>query len=152
MGSFIIQYWLTFLFGLIATGMTTLAGCLFKLYKKEKKAERTKFGKDILDQAKQIAEDKVLELKDKMIKEENKLVDTDNEVILILNQLRKGMLSMQGRQFKEECRYYLEQDIEISTQTYERLSEEHSTYNGLGGNHDGDDLFELVREKYKKSL
>jgi chaperonin cofactor prefoldin len=66
--------------------------------------------------------------------------------------MKQGILNMQGKIFKNQCRLYLAEDYKISLAEYESLEEDHSIYNALGGNHDGDALFAMVEEKIKKDL
>lgn len=35
---------------------------------------------------------------------------------------------------------------------FESITDDHTTYNALGGNHDGDTLFEMVKRKAGKNL
>ena len=61
------------------------------------------------------------------------------------------MLSLQGRTFKNNCRRLLDLDHEITLEEYEEISKDHEAYNSLGGNHNGDELFLLVRKKVEDS-
>lgn len=58
-----------------------------------------------------------------------------------MNILKEGILSLQGREFRDYCRELLKEDHIITTFEYETLVHEHQTYNSLGGNHRGDALF-----------
>jgi len=71
-----------------------------------------------------------------------------NEIDII----KEGMLSVQGRTFKAECRKLLQDDHIITLNEYETIMAEHLTYNKLGGNHEGDGLFSLVEAKYQNQL
>lgn len=66
--------------------------------------------------------------------------------------VKSGMLTVQGRAFKDECHRLLEPDHIISLTEYENILSEHATYNALGGNHEGDALFAMVETKYKHNL
>lgn len=66
--------------------------------------------------------------------------------------LTEGMLSIQGKQFKDECRALLKEDHTITLQEYEGITNEHRIYNTLHGNHEGDSLFSLVKVKYEAGL
>jgi chaperonin cofactor prefoldin len=59
---------------------------------------------------------------------------------------------MQEKIFKNQCRAYLEEGYKISLAEFEALDADHDTYNSLGGNHDGDALFEMVKQKVAKDL
>lgn len=62
------------------------------------------------------------------------------------------MLSIQSKQFKDECRMLLKEGHSISLQEYENITNEHRIYNALNGNHEGDSLYGLVKEKYEAGL
>ena len=66
--------------------------------------------------------------------------------------IKNGMLSLEGRTFKEDCRRLLQDDHRITLNEFEAISNEHVVYNNLGGNHEGDGLFSMVVAKYQNSL
>lgn len=66
--------------------------------------------------------------------------------------IKDGMLSIQGKTFKQDCRKLLAEDHKISLEEYENLTIDHDVYNKLGGNHEGDSLYDLVTTKYAKEL
>lgn len=66
--------------------------------------------------------------------------------------LTEGMLSIQSKQFKDECRMLLKEGHSISLQEYENITNEHRIYNALNGNHEGDSLYGLVKVKYEAGL
>lgn len=66
--------------------------------------------------------------------------------------IKNGMLSLEGRTFKEDCRRLLQDDHKITLNEFEAISNEHIVYNNLGGNHEGDGLFSMVVAKYQNSL
>ena len=70
----------------------------------------------------------------------------------MLGALTQGVLSMHGREFKNRCWELLDEDHEITLDEYEDISADHDAYNALGGNHEGDRLFDLVKKKFEKSL
>ena len=65
-----------------------------------------------------------------------------------LKTLKGGILSLQCKEFAEECRKLLNQKEAITYEQYTTLQHEHTVYNSLGGNHDGDQLFKLVSMRY----
>ncbi len=71
----------------------------------------------------------------------NILDDTLNAVTNSLDAIRNGLLAVQGHEFRNKCRKLLAQE-EIKPEEYEQLESDHIAYNGLGGNHKGDSLFE----------
>lgn len=66
--------------------------------------------------------------------------------------LKAGLLSMQGKEFKASCRRLLDENHEITLDEWEEIDMDHEAYNGLGGNHHGDYLFELVKKKVETNL
>ena len=66
--------------------------------------------------------------------------------------IKNGMLSVEGRAFKSDCRKLLEDGHIITLNEYENILAEHIIYNKLGGNHEGDGLFSMVVAKYQNQL
>lgn len=83
---------------------------------------------------------------------DKQLLEADVEIHAEIDALRDGMLSLQGREFKADCRYLLSEGHIITLNEYESIVEEHRIYNSLGGNHEGDALFSMVKAKYEQSL
>lgn len=67
-----------------------------------------------------------------------------------INIIKAGLLSLQGKQFRRKCRKLLKPEHTITLEEYEQLIEDHNVYNALDGNHKGDELFALVKDKVKK--
>ena len=66
--------------------------------------------------------------------------------------IKDGMLSVEGRAFRADCRRLLEEGHIITLNEYEAILAEHVTYKKLGGNHEGDGLFSMVKAKYQNQL
>lgn len=79
------------------------------------------------------------------------LEDTLTAVVNNLDLIKSGLLAVQGHEFRNKCRKLLAQDT-ITPDEYEQLESDHVAYNGLGGNHKGDSLFDQVKTKYYSSL
>ena len=133
---FIIKYWVEFAFGLIVTGGGYFVRRYLKMRENEQNEERAKFydKKDIF-------------IKYDEIKKESE--NGDLELQKQLDLLRKGILSLQKKEFFKECQALLEEDHELTLDEYQQCIEDHDAYNGLKGNHRGDSLFALVEEKAK---
>lgn len=135
---FVIKYWLEFGFGLIIA----LGGYFFKKYMKmkeeEQNSERAKFYENFKED--------MFSRYDAIEKESR---DGDQELQKQLDALRKGILSMQKKEFIAECQALLAEDHEITLEEYQQCIEDHDAYNGLKGNHNGDSLFALVVQKAK---
>lgn len=69
-----------------------------------------------------------------------------------LENLTAGVLSMQGKQFRDECIRLLEPDHFITFDEYQQFEEDYSAYKGLGGNHTGDALHKRVVNKFTSQV
>lgn len=88
-----------------------------------------------------------------IIKEQTEALEkTDKAIHEEIDGLRGGMLSIQGRNFKNDCHKLLRADHVIDLKEYEQLLADHIAYNKLGGNHEGDALFSMVEAKYKNTI
>ena len=156
---FIAKYWLEFLFGIIALGLTGLARYFYGLYKKEKQRLEDEAHKKIIIELKSKISDEhkitasLLQTERNLSKQEN---DALKQEIYNLNDkidvVSGGVLSIQGKQFKDDCRKLLNPDHEITLDEFEEIESDHETYNKMGGNHTGDKLFQMVEQKFKNSL
>ena len=63
-----------------------------------------------------------------------------------------GVLSIQGKDFKSDCRRLLNEEHRITTEEFEELEDEYEVYTGLGGNGRGAALFDAVKTKYMAQL
>lgn len=168
----ILKYWVELLLGLVAGGCTYLIKRYLKLDKearaKERKEEFEKLSKDIVAQNTKLAQ-QYAEVKQEV---QNKYNDVNQHVTDViatsraesksddaalraqieetsnqLNTLKAGLLSMQGKEFRNNCRRLLEATHTITLDEWEEINADHAAYNGLGGNHRGDELFEMVRKR-----
>lgn len=169
---FFVKYWTEFLFGIVAAGI--LAGgryiwTLFKNRLRDSLEEQITSITDII--AKRMSEtDEKLEAKNTSLTQQIGALQADMKIMqqeiqtnkndenLIekkidtlednLNTLKDGILSLQRKEFKEECRRLLNQEEAITYEQYTILQREHTVYNSLGGNHEGDQLFKLASMRY----
>lgn len=133
---FVLKYWIEFLFGgVIAIGSFMIKRTL-KSFRQERADEKEAFLEGIKGEIR--AEFERSNKKETELAEEIKV-------------LKAGLLSIQGRTFKSNCRRLLDQDHEISLEEYEEITKDHEAYNSLGGNHNGDQLYQLVRKKVEDS-
>ena len=82
----------------------------------------------------------------------NQREERDRQYEKKIDEIRNGLLSVQGQSFKEKCHKLLSQDHQIDVEELENVTKDHEAYKGLGGNHEGDTLFSLVIEKAKKDI
>lgn len=159
MWDIITKYWLQFVLGAIASGLTALCSYFYHLYKKERKRKKSAQTEKIVSEVKGLIDDNNKDIMKIILEEEKASKCADAKVAAQmdgiqkdLNILTEGMLSIQGKQFKDECRSLLQEDHVITLQEYEDITSEHKIYNGLHGNHEGDSLFSLVKIKYEAEL
>ena len=169
---FIIEYWTEFLFGIVAAGILAGGRYIWTLFKNRLKDSLEEQITNITDViTKRMSEtDEKLEAKNtsltqqigelqadmKIMQQEIQINKNDENLIEKkidtlednLNTLKGGILSLQRKEFKEECRRLLNQEEAITYEQYTMLQREHTIYNSLGGNHEGDQLFKLVSMRY----
>lgn len=166
MGEFILKYWIEILFGIVVTGGSFLFKHHFKLLKES------------LDHKMENRDDKLLEKMTKVLAASNKtiqesidklrsdtqddidgvyveLVDLKDDIKNVckdVESIRRGVLDIQGPQFKAKCKEVLQDSHQITVDEWLALKKEYEIYTGMGGNSDGSELYNLVHEKYSKHL
>lgn len=133
---FITRYWVEVFF----TGIIGLISLFFRRYlkleKQNQKNEREEYKNMILAE----------------VDKKNQAYQTETDSIQKdLQHLKKGVLSFQGKMFKDHCHEFLEKD-QFCLEEFEELDKEHNAYNGLGGNHEGDILFSLAKRKVENEI
>ena len=175
-GSIALKYWVELILGLIVTGGGFLIKRYLRLEKEERQREQKEYFDNVLkkiqtenqqvlkslekehDKMNQNSEDKYDEINTKVDealeagREESKSDDAvlEKEISALeknITALTAGILSMQGKEFRNNCRKLLAEDHVITLDEWEELDKDHTAYNGLGGNHKGDHLFSLVKKK-----
>ncbi len=156
---FIVKYWLEVVFGLISAGLAYSYKKLTKLYKDEKERQKQQEKSALITEVKDMMLSCKVDLletiqphEDELKKEDEKINNEIRHINDTMDVLKGGMLSLQGRDFKEECRRLIEDVDKITTAEYEQLIEDHMVYNSLGGNHTGDSLFAAAKQKYENQL
>lgn len=134
----------------------------FKEQKDEIKTELTSFDKRLENQKVEMQSQMsacYANLISVVDKRDDGLLDADKDIRADIRGLREefgsvksGMLTVQGRAFKDECHRLLDEEHVITLIEYENILAEHITYKQLGGNHEGDSLFAMVEAKYKHNL
>ena len=175
-GSIVLKYWVELILGLIVTGGGFVIKRYLRLEKEERQREQKEYFDNVLkkiqtenqhvlkslekehDKMNQNSEDKYNEINTKVDqaleagREESKSDDAvlEKEISALeknITALTAGVLSMQGKEFRNNCRKLLAEDHVITLDEWEELDKDHMAYNGLGGNHKGDNLFSLVKKK-----
>lgn len=147
-----IKYWVQWLCGLIATGVAVWAKHVIKL-------EKESVNKTKAERMKEIREEIVDELTEKINKVEQKSDENDRimkeEIEVLSNNVENltiGVLSLQGKQFRDECIFLLNPDHFITIDEYQQFEEDYLAYKGLGGNHTGDALHNRIVEKFNNQI
>ena len=164
---FVGQYWLEFVFGLVAACIIFAIRQYYSSKAKLEDKDQEEFKEDIIDTINTDIHEQMnqftcvdTELQDN-IATLTKNVQALNENVLAIQQqmlidnvtaLKAGVLSMQGKVFKGDCRRLLEPNHIITEEEYEDIVADHKSYNGLGGNHIGDGLFKSVMNKWDKQI
>lgn len=180
-GSIVLKYWVEFLLGALVAGVGFIGKRYLKLEKEERQREQEDFFEKLIvnlrqendnvitslssreDELDQKIDDQYKEITGKVAeamiagrdesKEDDKILqDQITGVSKEMKSLKAGILSIQGREFKANCRRLLDENHEITLDEWEELDSDHEVYNGLGGNHKGDQLYELVKKKAEKIL
>lgn len=175
-GSIVLKYWVELILGLIVTGGGFVIKRYLRLEKEERQREQKEYFDNVLkkiqtenqhvlkslekehDKMNQNSKDKYDEINTKVDealeagREESKSDDAvlEKEISALkknITALTAGVLSMQGKEFRNNCRKLLAEDHVITLDEWEELDKDHMAYNGLGGNHKGDHLFSLVKKK-----
>lgn len=143
------KYWLEWLCGLVATGALFFAKHYIKIQRqvneeKWKDKEKNMCGKIITT-----LEDRIQGVEDKSAAEDVIIHKELDKIHSEVDTVESGILSIQGKQFREMCEDLLKQDY-ITVEEYEEFEEEYAVYKGLGGNHRGDSLHARVVAKVDK--
>ncbi len=175
-GAIVLKYWVELILGLIVAGGGFVIKRYFRLEKEERQREQREYFDKMLDKFQsenqqvlkslekehdkmnQRSDDRYDEINTKVNealeagREESKADDAvlEEEISTVeknLEALTAGILSMQGKEFRANCRKLLAEDHIITLDEWEELDKDHMAYNGLGGNHKGDHLFSLVKKK-----
>lgn len=133
---FILTYWIEVLFGAVIAIGGYMVKRTLKSYRQERLEEKNAF---------------LVSIKKEISAEFERSNGRETELAGEIKTLKAGLLSIQGRAFKNNCKRLLDPDHEISLEEYEEITKDHDAYNSLGGNHNGDELFILVRKKVEES-
>ena len=144
---FIVKYWLQFALGLIASCLTFGIKKYYAIKKKEFELERVALREAII---KDIDEKLKVEMEKSNAEDERIRADM-NRLDVTMKSLIQGLLSVQGKNFREECERLLFEDY-INVVDYEQFEEDYAAYKALGGNHRGDALHARVVDKYIAQL
>lgn len=180
-GSIVLKYWVEFLLASVVGIVGFFGKRYLKLEREERKREQTEFFEKLAKNIQKENTNMISSLSNKYTELEHEVDDqyteittevskamvagrdeskADDEVLQkqIFNlsnemkSLKKGLLSIQGKEFRANCRKLLEDGHEITLDEWEEIDADHEAYNGLGGNHKGDQLYGLIKKKAEKIL
>lgn len=155
MPEFILKYWVEVVFGLIVSGLSFACRRYCKLWRAEQQYQKTEEQKAFYNG--------ILEKIDERFEEtNNRITALDNKVEKKINEVRKdvqsseaqqkilkeGLLSVQGNNFKRQCKALLEPTHKITETEWLQHQIDFEAYERLGGNDDGHDLHNAVAHKY----
>ena len=139
-----MKYWVEVAFGLLVTGAGWFIKRYFTLENMRRQKEQDEFYNKIKDEINKERENSQ--------KDDVALQEDMNALSIVLNSLKRGLLSVQGRQFKADCKRLLDPNHVITIEEFQQINEDHEAYHALGGNHNGDAIFALVRKKAEEKI
>ena len=142
---FIAEYWLQFLFGTIVTGMGIGMKKIWNMYKEAKKTSEKENRENFMQEV----DSKIKVQNEKMKQADAKILEEIHHVQEEVKSISAGVLSVQGQNFRQNCKRLLESTHIVTVEEFEQVTQDHEVYNSLGGNHTGDILYHQVEEKFK---
>lgn len=149
---FIVKYWVQWACGIIATGVVFFAKHYVKLQKKALEDKWKDKEKNMCSKIITTLEAEICEVEKASKEEDEKIHHELNNVHQDLGVVSSGVLSIQGKQFRDSCERLLEPDHYITVDEYEEFETEYEVYKGLGGNHRGDALHDRVVDKFQAQM
>ena len=148
----ITKYWIEWICGIFALALTVG----FKHYLKLQRRDWNRKVNEVKEKAKTEVITK-LEEEIGAVREESRAGDAkisaELECLSISQEnITAGLLSLQGKQFRETCLFLLQPDHLITFDEYEQFEQDYLAYKALGGNHYGDALHDRVVERYSRQI
>lgn len=136
---FITEYWLNFIFGAVALGISGFAKKKYSEYKKMEEAYKTKQKDEFLEEVNQKI-DRVREESDKKDDSINKKLDT---LLDTVGAVQTGLISVQYDRMNQLCMYCLKKR-KISERDLHNLQQMMETYRLNHGNHGMEEVYEMA--------
>ena len=146
--SIIAKYWLEYLLGLISLGLGFVAKRFYSMYKSEVNRQKDEEFSKIKDLIQENGEKQTIAINKNIAKSRESEANLQTQIDVI----KEGILSIQRKTFMRECRELLNEDHVIVLAEFETIQEDYAIYKKLGGNHDGDALYALVKTKAGNNL
>ena len=151
MPEFILKYWVEVVFGLIVSGLSFACRRYWKLWREEQQHQKTEEQKAFYNDILEKIDERFEETNNRITALDNKVEKVRKDVQSSEAQqkiLKEGLLSVQGNNFKRQCKALLEPTHKISETEWLQHQIDFEAYERLGGNDDGHDLHNAVAHKY----
>lgn len=151
MPEFILKYWVEVIFGLIVSGLSFACRRYWKLWREEQQHQKTEEQKAFYDGILEKIDERFEETNNRITALDNKVEKVRKDVQSSEAQqkiLKEGLLSVQGNNFKRQCKALLEPTHKITETEWLQHQIDFEAYERLGGNDDGHDLHNAVAHKY----
>ena len=155
MPEFILKYWVEVVFGLIVSGLSFACRRYWKLWRAEQQHQKTEEQKAFYDDIIEKIDERFEKIDERFKEMNNRITALDNKVEKNVQTseaqqeiLKEGLLSVQGNNFKRQCKALLEPTHKISETEWLQHQIDFEAYERLGGNDDGHDLHNAVAHKY----
>lgn len=151
MPEFILKYWVEVVFGLIVSGLSFACRRYWKLWREEQQHQKTEEQEAFYDGILKKIDERFEETNNRITALDNKINEVRKDVQSSEAQqkiLKEGLLSVQGNNFKRQCKALLEPTHKITETEWLQHQIDFEAYERLGGNDDGHDLHNAVAHKY----
>lgn len=145
---FFVKYWVQWVCGIVAAGILVWAKHIIKLEKNSVNLTKEKRMKEMRTEIVKELEEKIDEVRKSSNEADERMQNEINDIKTGVKNLNSGILSIQSKQFREECIMLLKSDHFITIDEYEQFEEDYAAYKDLGGNHNGDAFHNRVVEKF----
>ena len=148
----IAKYWVNWLCVLVASGIGIFAKHYVKLQKKAMEDKWKDKEKNMCSKIIENFDEKISKVEVQSQEGDNKLHAELDHLHAEIDTVESGVLSIQGKQFRDYCERLLEKGHYITVDEYEEFETEYAVYKGLGGNHRGDALHDRVVDKVQAQM
>lgn len=155
MTDFILKYWVEVVFGLIVSGLSFACRRYWKLWRAEQQHQKTEEQETFYNGILEKIDERFEKMNERFEETNNRITALDNKVEKNVQTsdaqqeiLKEGLLSIQGNNFKRQCKALLEPTHKITETEWLQHQIDFEAYERLGGNDDGHDLHNAVAHKY----
>lgn len=162
MPEFILKYWVEVVFGLIVSGLSFACRRYWKLWRAEQQYQKTEEQKAFYNGILEKIDERFEKMNERFEEIDKRFEETNNRITALDNKveknvqtseaqqkiLKEGLLSVQGNNFKRQCKALLDPTHKITETEWLQHQIDFEAYERLGGNDDGHDLHNAVAHKY----